>query len=97
MSLIHVVSLNISPLGRRRRWWYVFSLYLFLLLDSLFCNAFLISLGVGKSALTIQFLRGEFVEEYDPTIEESYRKDMVIDETPTVIESSYASIILALV
>jgi GTPase SAR1 family protein len=24
--------------------------------------------GVGKSALTIQFIQGSFVEKYDPTI-----------------------------
>jgi len=35
--------------------------------------------GVGKSALTIQFVSGYFVEEYDPTIEDSYRKQVVID------------------
>ncbi|CAG0898714.1 unnamed protein product, partial [Cyprideis torosa] len=35
--------------------------------------------GVGKSALTIQYLRNTFVEEYDPTIEDSYRKQVVID------------------
>ena len=27
------------------------------------------SLGVGKSALTIQFIQSHFVDEYDPTIE----------------------------
>jgi len=42
--------------------------------------------GVGKSALTIQFLRGEFVEDYDPTIEESYRKDLVIENRPCTVE-----------
>ncbi|KAI8987205.1 ras-like protein 3 [Pilobolus umbonatus] len=38
--------------------------------------------GVGKSALTIQFIQSHFVDEYDPTIEDSYRKQCVIgDET----------------
>ena len=28
--------------------------------------------GVGKSALTVQFIEGVFVDKYDPTIEYSY-------------------------
>jgi small GTP-binding protein len=35
--------------------------------------------GVGKSALTIQFIQGNFVEKYDPTIEDSYRKQVEVD------------------
>lgn len=35
--------------------------------------------GVGKSALTIQFLQNEFLEDYDPTIDDNYRKQVVID------------------
>jgi GTPase KRas protein len=35
--------------------------------------------SVGKSALTIQFLQSYFIEEYDPTIEDSYRKQCVVD------------------
>src|SRR3990167_10723644 len=35
--------------------------------------------GVGKSALTIQFIQNQFVEDYDPTIEDSYRKQATID------------------
>lgn len=35
--------------------------------------------GVGKSALTIQLIQNHFVDEYDPTIEDSYRKQVVID------------------
>ena len=34
--------------------------------------------GVGKSALTVQFVQNIFVERYDPTIEDSYRKQVSI-------------------
>ena len=30
--------------------------------------------GGGKSALTVQFVSGHFMEKYDPTIEDFYRK-----------------------
>ncbi|KAJ3442452.1 ras-like protein rasb [Anaeramoeba flamelloides] len=36
--------------------------------------------GVGKSALTIQFVQSHFIEEYDPTIEDAYRRQVKIDE-----------------
>ncbi|GAM21906.1 hypothetical protein SAMD00019534_050810 [Acytostelium subglobosum LB1] len=36
--------------------------------------------GVGKSALTIQLTQNQFIAEYDPTIENSYRKQVIIDE-----------------
>ena len=29
--------------------------------------------GVGKSAITVQYIQNIFVEHYDPTIEDSYR------------------------
>ncbi|GFT65756.1 ras-like protein 2 [Nephila pilipes] len=35
--------------------------------------------GVGKSALTIRFIQSYFVTDYDPTIEDSYTKQCVID------------------
>uniref|UniRef100_A0A5F8H5D3 RAS related 2 n=1 Tax=Monodelphis domestica TaxID=13616 RepID=A0A5F8H5D3_MONDO len=36
--------------------------------------------GVDKSALTIQFIQSYFVTDYDPTIEDSYTKQCVIDD-----------------
>jgi len=36
--------------------------------------------GVGKSAITIQFIQSYFVTDYDPTIEDSYTKQCVIDD-----------------
>ena len=35
--------------------------------------------GVGKSATTVQFVQNKFVKEYDPTIENNYRKCVSID------------------
>ncbi|KAF9533712.1 small GTPase superfamily [Crepidotus variabilis] len=35
--------------------------------------------GVGKSALTVRFIRDVFVENYDPTIEEEYRRPITVD------------------
>lgn len=35
--------------------------------------------GVGKSCLTAQFVENVWVESYDPTIEDSYRKAMEVD------------------
>jgi len=35
--------------------------------------------GVGKSALTIMFVQNHFIESYDPTIEDSYRKQITVD------------------
>ena len=42
--------------------------------------------GVGKSALTVQFVSGTFVEKYDPTIEDFYRKEIDVDGAPAVLE-----------
>ncbi|SCU89298.1 LAFA_0E17150g1_1 [Lachancea sp. 'fantastica'] len=36
--------------------------------------------GVGKSCLTVQFVQGVYLDTYDPTIEDSYRKSMEIDK-----------------
>lgn len=38
--------------------------------------------GVGKSAVCVQFVAGHFVDCYDPTIEDSYRKQMVVKGIP---------------
>ncbi|KAJ9574900.1 hypothetical protein L9F63_007919, partial [Diploptera punctata] len=42
--------------------------------------------GVGKSALTVQFVQGIFVEKYDPTIEDSYRKQVEVDGQQCMLE-----------
>jgi len=35
--------------------------------------------GVGKSAITVRLIKGDFIEKYDPTIEDSYRKQLEVD------------------
>lgn len=42
--------------------------------------------GVGKSAITIQFIQSYFVTDYDPTIEDSYTKQCVIDDIPAKLD-----------
>ncbi|CAK9296930.1 unnamed protein product [Gordionus sp. m RMFG-2023] len=42
--------------------------------------------GVGKSALTVKFVTGTFMEKYDPTIEDFYRKEIEVDNAPCLLE-----------
>eukprot|EP01084_Bolivina_argentea_P095442 171597_1 len=35
--------------------------------------------GVGKSSITIRFISDQFLDEYDPTIEDSYRKQITLN------------------
>ncbi|KAI5795828.1 ras-related protein RSR1 [Pyronema domesticum] len=42
--------------------------------------------GVGKSCLTAQFVQNVWIESYDPTIEDSYRKVVDVDGKSTVLE-----------
>merc|ERR1712072_954693 len=42
--------------------------------------------GVGKSACTIQLIQNNFIEEYDPTIEDSYRKQVTIDDETCILD-----------
>jgi len=42
--------------------------------------------GVGKSALTVQFVSNQFLEKYDPTIEDFYRKEIEVDNSPSILE-----------
>lgn len=42
--------------------------------------------GVGKSALTVQFVSGCFIEKYDPTIEDFYRKEIEVSTRERVRE-----------
>ncbi|RWS12449.1 ras-related protein Ral-A-like isoform X2 [Dinothrombium tinctorium] len=42
--------------------------------------------GVGKSALTLQFMYDEFVEDYEPTKADSYRKKVLLDNEEVQID-----------
>lgn len=42
--------------------------------------------GVGKSCLTAQFVQNVWIESYDPTIEDSYRKAIDVDGRSVVLE-----------
>ncbi len=52
--------------------------------------------GVGKSALTVQFVQGLFVEKYDPTVSEIYFKFLwksffFVNRSKIVIENKWKS------
>merc|ERR1711974_273338 len=38
--------------------------------------------GVGKSAVTVKFVTGQFMEKYNPTIEDSFSKTLEVDGIP---------------
>jgi len=42
--------------------------------------------GVGKTALAVQFTLNCFVETYDPTIEDAYRRQFVVDNKMCFVE-----------
>ncbi|PRP89684.1 hypothetical protein PROFUN_00026 [Planoprotostelium fungivorum] len=42
--------------------------------------------AVGKSSITMMFLQNKFISEYDPTIEEAYRKSLVVDDEAVTLD-----------
>ena len=42
--------------------------------------------GVGKSSVTTRYVSNEFLETYDPTIQDSFRKEEFIDGENIVVE-----------
>jgi len=41
--------------------------------------------GVGKSCLTIRFTHSKFIDKYDPTIEDTHRRQVEVDGTPALL------------
>eukprot|EP00732_Lithocolla_globosa_P005762 Lithocolla_globosa_v1_NODE_6206_length_1122_cov_21.157451.p1 type:complete len:208 gc:universal NODE_6206_length_1122_cov_21.157451:1021-398(-) len=54
--------------------------------ENKFCLVVVGGGGVGKSSITLRFMRGEFGEEYDPTIEDSYCKQINYDGTDYTLD-----------
>ena len=48
--------------------------------------------GVGKSALTIQFFQKMFVQDYDPTIEDSYIQHTEIDGQWCILDGKWLGV-----
>ncbi|KAL4239000.1 hypothetical protein ACF0H5_003704 [Mactra antiquata] len=44
--------------------------------------------GVGKSSITVRYVSNTFVEDYDPTIEDSYRKHVKISGIPDSLKNA---------
>jgi small GTP-binding protein len=42
--------------------------------------------GVGKSAITLQFVQGHFLAVYDPTIEDTYKKQVKVNGTDVTLD-----------
>ncbi|EAQ89830.1 hypothetical protein CHGG_06449 [Chaetomium globosum CBS 148.51] len=51
--------------------------------------------GVGKSCLTAQFVHNEWIESYDPTIEDSYRTQRAVDGRQVMLEIWHGAIRIA--
>lgn len=45
--------------------------------------------GVGKSALTLQFMYDEFVEDYEPTKADSYRKKVRLNRAVSRLNTQF--------
>lgn len=42
--------------------------------------------NVGKSSLVVQFMQNYYIDEYNPTLEDVYRKQCIVDDQVCIIE-----------
>jgi len=42
--------------------------------------------GVGKSAITLRMVTDNFLDDYDPTIEDNYIKNVIVDGIPVTLD-----------
>jgi len=42
--------------------------------------------AVGKSALTLRLINDKFLKQYDPTIEDNYKKQTTVDNSPALLD-----------
>ena len=42
--------------------------------------------GVGKSCLVVQFTQNHYFDQYDPTVEDCYRKQILLNDKPVLLE-----------
>jgi len=42
--------------------------------------------GVGKSCVTLKYIKGCFTEVYDPSIEDAFRHQVICDDIPCILE-----------
>lgn len=47
--------------------------------------------AVGKSSITLRFVNSEFSEDYNPTLQETFRKTMFIDNKPITLGNTLVS------
>ncbi|KAM4602565.1 ras-like protein family member 12 [Polymixia lowei] len=51
------------------------------------CNVVILGvMGSGKSALTVKFLTKRYISEYDPTLEDIYSSEEIVDHQPVVVK-----------
>ena len=48
--------------------------------------------GVGKSAVTLRYMQGMYIDEYDPTIEDTYKKIITVKGLTKQVNASLSNL-----